>query len=166
MFSVPIKEDSDCVVIVLHKILQVSRKGRNWVKRWVQSNPMIFLLQAGRVDKEKHRWILSLILYLSINSSHWPLAQTGLSEMGLFSNSVWICFTFLAKIKASSKTDRSKIISFINYIQWFYTVLDRTIQRAEWKLWIRWQLIFRFFFFFPPWKAVAKKNNQHSCFSW
>lgn len=95
---------------------------------------MIFLLEAGRVDEEKHRWILSLILYLSINSSHWPLSQTGLSEMRLFSNSVWRCFTFLAKIKDSSNTERSKIISLINYIQWFYTVLDRTIQRAQWKL--------------------------------
>lgn len=32
MLSVAIKEDSDCAVIVLRKILQVSRQGRNWVK--------------------------------------------------------------------------------------------------------------------------------------
>lgn len=42
MLSVPIKEDSDCVVLVLHKILQVSRKGRNWAKRWVRSNTLYF----------------------------------------------------------------------------------------------------------------------------
>lgn len=42
MLSVPIKEDSDCVVIVLHKILQVTRKGKKWVKRWVESNPLWF----------------------------------------------------------------------------------------------------------------------------
>lgn len=42
MLPVPIKEDSDCVVRVLHKILQVRRKGRNWVERWVQSNLLYF----------------------------------------------------------------------------------------------------------------------------
>lgn len=42
MLSVPIKEDSDCVVRVLHKILPVRRKGRKWVKRWVQSNLLYF----------------------------------------------------------------------------------------------------------------------------
>lgn len=38
MLSVPIKEDGDCAVIVLHKIFQVKRKGRNWAKRLAQSN--------------------------------------------------------------------------------------------------------------------------------
>lgn len=50
-----------------------------------------------------------LILYLSMNSSYWLLSQTGPSKMDLFSNSVGICFVFLAKIKDSSKTERRKL---------------------------------------------------------
>ena len=93
--------------------------------------PIIFLLEAGRVDEGKYHWILSVILYLSINSSYWPLLQTGLSKMDLFSNSVRICFTFLAKIKGSSKTERSKIISLIKYMQCFYTVLDKEPYKGQ-----------------------------------
>lgn len=87
--------------------------------------PIIFLLEAGRVDEGKYHWILNLILYLSIHSSSWPLSETGLNKMDLLSNSVWVCFAFLAKIKDSSKTERSKIISLIEYIGCFYTVLDK-----------------------------------------
>lgn len=58
MLSVPIKEDSDCVVIVLHKILQVTRKAKNWAKRWVRSNTLYFLLETGNVCEAKHCWIL------------------------------------------------------------------------------------------------------------
>jgi len=87
--------------------------------------PIIFLLESGRVGEGKHHWILNLILCLSINSSSWPWLQTGLSKMNLFSISVWICFTFLAKIKDNSKTERGKMISLIKYIQGFYTVFDK-----------------------------------------
>lgn len=109
MLSVPIKEDSDCVVILLHKIFQVSRKGRNWAKRWVRSNTLYF---SGNWECVWGKTLLDLILilYLSINSSFWPLLQTGLSRLDLFSNSVRLCFEFLTKIKDHSNTEISKNI--------------------------------------------------------
>lgn len=82
-------------------------------KKMSTKQPIIYLLETGNVCEGKQLG-LSLILYLSIKSSYWPLLQTGLSRLDLFSDSVWIWFKFLTKIKDNSKTERSKVVLFIS----------------------------------------------------